>query len=208
MKKSSFLVCGAVSIAALLTLIPACSSDTGETGADAGAGRRFTGTRRPAASCEVLLESPDVLASPHVPEGTAIQYNSTPPSSGPHFASWANFIEFSKPVPMGNLVHSMEHGAVVLLYKCDSPTGPGCADLVAGLRKIRDAVKTDPMCTSAIRARIVIAPEPTLPRPIAAAAWGFTYQAACVDAPTLSQFITENYALGPENFCTEGVSAF
>lgn len=156
----------------------------------------------------MLLESPDVLQSPHVPVGSPVTYNSTPPSSGPHFPMWANFVEYDKPVPIGYLVHSMEHGAVVLLYKCESPTGPGCADLVAGLRKVRDAAKTDPMCSAAVRVRVVIAPDPTLPKPIAAAAWGFTYQAACVDEPTLNQFVAENYALGPENFCNEGITTF
>lgn len=205
----SFFSSASSAILAVLT-VAACSSSTeeGSSSGDSGAGRRFVGQQRPAASCEVVLESPEVLASPHVSEDTKIAYNSVPPSSGPHFQSWANFMEFDKPIPYGFLVHAMEHGAVVLLYKCNGPNDAGCAPLVEGLRKIRSEARTDPSCDASIRVRIVIAPDPTLPTPIAAAAWGFTYRAACVDAPTLSKFVADNYALAPENFCTPGRTGF
>jgi len=203
-------------VAALALVAPGCGSDgtstpanptptaTGTVGGDAAPDRRLPGIVRPTASCPVELESPDVLASPHVPEGTQVTYNSNPPSSGPHFPAWANFQEFDKPIERGFLVHSLEHGAVVLLYKCDSPTGPGCADLVEGLRQVRTAAATDNACDPSIRVRVIIAPDPNIDKPISATAWGFTYKADCVDAPTLSTFVRENYARGPENFCTPG----
>lgn len=211
-KRPSFLSSTCAAALAATTVLAACGDDTqtDEPATDAGssASRRFTGQQRPAASCPVVLEAPSLLDSPHIPESAPVTYNSNPPSSGPHFSSWAHFQEYDKPIAPGFLVHSMEHGAVVLLYKCDGPTAPGCAPLVEGLRKVRDAAKTDPRCDAATRVRIVIAPDPKLETPIAAAAWGFTYKADCVDAPTLSKFIADNYALAPEDFCSPGRTAF
>ena len=137
----------------------------------------------------------------HVDAGTPLTYNSNPPSSGNHYRDWANFQEFKTTVPDGNLVHSLEHGAVALLYKCE---GAACPPIIAALEKIRDGVPTDPLCTAAIRVRIIIMPYPKLDVPVAAAAWGFTYKAACLDVPTLTQFVKDNYGQSPESICAPG----
>jgi hypothetical protein len=157
------------------------------------------------AGCNVQLATPPLVASPHVPDGTAVVYDSNPPSSGPHYPEWANFQEFTSPVPDGYLVHSMEHGAVLLLYKCDDDGG-ACADRAAALRAVRDAVPTDPLCDPTIRVRIILAPRPANDVAVAAAAWGNTYRADCVDAPSLAAFIAAHYSQAPENFCSAGLT--
>jgi hypothetical protein len=153
--------------------------------------------------CNVRLEAPPLMDSPHVPEGTAVAYGSNPPSSGPHYPVWANFQEFTHPVDDGYLVHSMEHGAVLLLYKCGDDAG-ACDAMVAALRAVRDAVPTDPSCDPAIRVRIILAPRAANDVPIAAAAWGHVYRADCVDAPSLARFISDHYAMASENLCVAG----
>jgi hypothetical protein len=142
----------------------------------------------------------------HVPEGTVVTYDSNPPSSGPHYPIWADFLEYSSPVPDGYLVHSEEHGAVLLLYDCPS----GCDDVVAELRALRAAVPTDPLCDPSMgeRVRIILAPRPDNDSPIAAAAWGNTYKADCFDGASLAKFIADHYAQGPEDFCSPGQSTF
>ena len=185
----------------------ACSSSTDDSPtsgtADAGADRRLPGPIHPAASCPVTIETPELVAGAHVPEGTVITYNSNPPSSGPHYPVWANFQEYTAPLDEGYLVHSLEHGAIALLYKCD-PTTPACAPTIDALRKIRDAMPTDSMCDTSIRVRVVIAPFPKLDAPVAAVAWGITYKADCVDVPTLTAFAKDNYARSTENICAPG----
>jgi hypothetical protein len=155
---------------------------------------------KPASSCDVTIESPPVGPVTHVGEGTPIAYCSNPPSGGNHYPVWANFQEYSAPVDWPYLVHSMEHGAVVLLYKCDPP---GCTEIVEQLRTVRDNAAPDPLCALGTK-RIIIAPSPDIDTKVAAAAWGKTYQAACVDMPTLEAFVRDNYAKGPENFCNAG----
>jgi len=195
-----------------VSLVVACggSSDGNEASSggtpvgDAGKDRRLPGPVHPPASCPVTLESPDTSGGGmHLPEGTPITYNSNPPSSGPHYPVWASFKEYTTTFDDGYLVHSLEHGAVALLYKCD-PATPACKTTIDGLRKIRDAFPTDPSCDAMTRVRIIIAPYPKLDVPVAATAWGFTYKADCLDVPTLTQFVKDNYALSPENICAPG----
>lgn len=198
-----------VSVALAASLVVACGStssgdDDGSSGGSGVDGGRPRGPTHPAASCPVTIQGFDTTGGGmHVAEGTPVTYNSNPPSSGPHYPVWANFQEFKTTFDDGYLVHSLEHGAVALLYKCD-PASASCAPTIDALRKIRDAFPTDPSCDSSIRVRIIVAPYPKLDVPVAAAAWGFTYKADCVDVPTLTQFAKDNYALSPENLCAPG----
>lgn len=65
----------------------------------------------------------------HVPDGSRTGYKHQPPSSGPHYSSagaprpWAPYRD---PVPAGAFVHNLEHGGVVLVYRC---SGSECDDL-------------------------------------------------------------------------------
>jgi hypothetical protein len=193
---------GATATATVVACGGSGGDDASPTG-DAGGDRRLPGPIHPPASCLVTIDTPEPLTAMHVPEGTVITYNSIPPCSGSHYPVWANFQEFTQPLDEGYLVHSLEHGAIALLYKCD-PAAPGCAQTIEALRKIRDSQPTDPTCDASIRVRVVIAPFPKLDVPVAAAAWGITYKAECVDVPTLTQFAKDNYARSPENICAAG----
>ncbi len=55
----------------------------------------------------------------HMPPGSRISYGTNPPTSGPHFPTWVNpgFYETAK--GRSNLVHSLEHGMIVIHY--DTP---------------------------------------------------------------------------------------
>jgi len=159
-----------------------------------------------AAACNVRLAMPPLMGALHIPQDASVVYDSNPPSSGPHYVTWANFQEFSEPVDDRYLVHSLEHGAVLLLYKCEDAGCP--AGLVEGLREVRNAIATDPLCDPSIRVRVIIAPRPKNDVMVAAAAWGYTYRADCLDAASLTQFVNAHYAMGPENFCDPGQTSF
>jgi hypothetical protein len=199
-------ICGAVVLACGDGSTGSDPVPTGDGGRIDGGGPtkdsgRLPAPLRPPASCEVIIDTPELLASPHVTEGSQNTYNSNPPSSGPHYPQWANFQEFSAPLEEGYLVHSLEHGAVALLYKCE---GAACAPTIEALKKIRDSLPNDPLCDATIRVRVIIAPYPKLDVPVAAVAWGWTYKAQCVDVPTLTQFAKDRAAQGPENICAAG----
>jgi hypothetical protein len=184
-------------------LVAACSSDpVSKPTQPSGVVAPYT---IPAGACTATLEGPAILQSLHVPPGTPVTYNSNPPSSGNHYAIWAAFREYDKPVDRRYYVHSMEHGAVVFLYKCAGPTE--CPDIVAGLRRAIDAMPKDPLCSD-VKNRIILTPDPLIDTKVAVAAWGFTYEADCVDQATLVDFAKAHYARAPEDFCSPGQADF
>jgi hypothetical protein len=61
-----------------------------------------------------------------------IAYNSTPPTSGPHYESVANWGVHNEPVRYEHLVHNLEDGGVVVYYQCPEE----CPELVEQLREI------------------------------------------------------------------------
>ena len=159
--------------------------------------------------CEISVDAPAFLPAVHVAIGTHVEYDSNPPSSGPHYPVWAAFQTWPTVLQREYYVHDMEHGAVVLLYKCDHAAGGaagGCADTVAALEQVRAALPDDPLCDKSIRVRVVITEDPLLDVPFAAAAWGWTYKAKCLDVPSLTDFAKAHYGQGTEPICANGAT--
>lgn len=52
----------------------------------------------------------------HVSSGTDINYDRIPPTSGTHYTSTVQAGFYEQTQPLGSLVHSLEHGAVVVYY--------------------------------------------------------------------------------------------
>lgn len=55
----------------------------------------------------------------HLPEGSKIDYKFNPPTSGDHYPSWISKGFYDEPRMDGNLIHSQEHGYVVIWYNCE-----------------------------------------------------------------------------------------
>lgn len=54
-----------------------------------------------------------------VQEVAKFTYNSNPPSSGPHLPTWVKAGIYDSPQSEGELLHSLEHGYVVISYNCN-----------------------------------------------------------------------------------------
>ncbi len=202
----------ALAAAFLGSLAPACFSSTnvGPGGPDPDAAgladtERLDGyPLHPQAPCLVTVDAPPLLSRDHVAIGTPVQYDSNPASSGPHYPIWAAYQPYTVPVDPRYYVHDEEHGAIILLYNCAGSTD--CQSDVAGLQRVVASIPPDPLCVgNGVSVRYVLAPDPTIPTPIAAAAWGFVYTAACLDLPSLEQFASAHHAQGPEEICSDGV---
>jgi hypothetical protein len=155
------------------------------------------------ASCAVdVMSHPLLSPSNHVDVGTAVAYNSMPPSSGPHYGAWAEYKTYNETVDDRYLVHNLEHGAVVIWHKCATPGTCGAA--VTAIEQVLTSIPSDPTCAAPYRLRVVVVPSPTLDVPVAAAAWGWTYKAQCVDAPSLKTFVQGRLRQGPEDTCAPG----
>lgn len=155
----------------------------------------------PRGECGAVETSYENGTRAHVSECSDLEYEMSPPVFGDHYPIWAAFQSYEFPVPLGYLVHSLEHGAVVFFYDCPD----GCADEVSEVQAFIDELPVDPLCTGAVERRVILVPRPDLGARWAAAAWGYSVRATCFDRAIFRQFYDDHVAQGPENLCNPGV---
>lgn len=158
-----------------------------------------------AGPCGVTTARIAVDSALHVDQGTPLSFSSNPPAGGDHYPFWATWGAHSTAVPRGNWIHNLEHGGIALLYRCAARAA--CPETAAKLEAIAGALPQDPACSGDVRARVIVTPDPDLPEgvEVAAAAWGATLVARCVDDAAIRAFAIEHYAKAPENTCAQGV---
>lgn len=120
----------------------------------------------------------------HVPDGTKEDYNSNPPTSGSHYANSKPGGIYDKPIPDGNLIHSMEHGAVILWYKSDIP-----ATESAQLKSIFSSVPVG---------KKIMVPRDNLDVAVALTSWGRLLKLQTIDEGQIKSFMETNEDRGPE----------
>lgn len=128
-------------------------------------------------SCIPGLRVP-ILDYPHVSE-QAIQdvvYNSSPPTSGPHYAASVAPGIYRTHLPPGQTVHGQEHGRVVIHYRPDTPD-----DVVRELESIAKRHLRD----------TVVHPNPDLDTQIALTAWGRIDTLDTFDEARIVYFVDE-----------------
>jgi hypothetical protein len=180
----------------------ASNAGTGNAGAAGASGAGTGGSASGIGPCNVdIVESPPASAV-HETQCTEIAYTTNPPSGGNHYAIWAAFQTYGYPVPVGFVVHALEHGAIALWYNCPG----GCADEVAEVQAFIDSQPEDPLCQglSAVR-RALLLPNPALPSRWAASAWGYALTADCFDEAEFGAFYTAHYGQAPEQLCNDGL---
>ena len=145
----------------------------------------------------------------HVPEPQRITYQHLPPSSGNHWFCWAAWKLPANPLPPERFIHNLEHGAVVLLYRCPAPDGgfPDGAFAVDGggpcpaeAAQLASFVAQAPVDPTLSRSRYLISPQEKLPTKFAAVAWGWTLERDVLDVAEFNCFSTTHLAQSPENF--------
>lgn len=132
----------------------------------------------------------------HVAEGSVINYQHNPPASGPHYPVWLRYQEYTTAIARGYWVHNLEHGAIVFLYRPDTP-----AATVTALRDVFRGLPNDPQCSHS-RALMLI--DPLMPRPVAAVAANWLLEGDTVDAQAMRDFALQHRNHAPENICEGG----
>jgi hypothetical protein len=102
------------------------------------------------------------LANRHISESEVglINYNSDPPTSGPHLPNIANWGVSREPIVKELQVHNLEDGGVIVQYNCPL-TNPECASLIEKLAGIVRRYSRNG----------ILAPYPGLKEKIALTAW-------------------------------------
>jgi hypothetical protein len=126
----------------------------------------------------------------HVPESTQITYNTNPPTSGRHYGTATQPGFYVEPRPAGNLVHSLEHGAVVIYYDPAKLTDEVRQSLTRFVQAHRDT------WASVI---VVPNPDPQPDAPFILTAWTKMLKLDSYDIPTIRAFLAEYLGRGPEN---------
>ena len=136
------------------------------------------------AMAQVVTE-PD-LGRNHVSAGTPMEYRSDPPTSGTHWDVWVDPGFYEQEQPLGALVHSLEHGHVVIYFGDVGGEALGeIEDWAATWRGNFDG--------------IVAVPRSDLGAGVILTAWTHLLRMDAFDAAAAAAFVDRYRGRGPEN---------
>lgn len=128
----------------------------------------------------------------HVAEGTNVNYDTMPPTSGPHYSTpaEAGFYEESQSPRLERLVHSLEHGAVVVYYDPEALT-PAARENLRGFANRYTGEWSS----------VIVVPHPAEDpdTPYVLTAWRHDLTMNEYDEATVRAFLAEFLGRGPEN---------
>ena len=142
-----------------------------------------------------------------MPEG--FEYNSYPPTTGPHHPSPAVWDVYGEPIPQRHLIHNLEHGGIVIQYGSEIPEST-VNEMIAWYREDPNGIIIAPLPENEQAAK--------LDDRIALSAWwaeladesnplsevereeGRLLTCTDFDEEAFSDFRDENRAHGPERF--------
>jgi len=134
------------------------------------------------------METPEDLGNEHLAEGETFSGYSVPPSSGPHSPSPTETgVIYSEPQPNEELVHAMEHGAVV--FWVNSGMAPKLQE-----RAEEMVLETYDQGYESL----IVAPTDQIQEPFAMSAWGTIQRCVGVDGETIRSFVDQFYGSGLE----------
>jgi hypothetical protein len=117
------------------------------------------------------------------------EYNSNPPTSGSHDSDWKRAGVYNQPEGDGYLVHSLEHGYIVMSHNCKEDD----KDCLAFVDKLKERVTKDSY-------KLILVPRPNLDTNFALTAWTRldTFNLADASTQRVEQFIKAFRNQGPE----------
>lgn len=131
---------------------------------------------------------------------TEVKYNSNPPTSGDHYADWVRAGVYDTSKDDRNLVHSLEHGYVIMHYKCSDGQGKSEAS---------QSAKQDAQCEEKknklakiyekkSKRKLIVVPRENLDTNFALTAWTYLDKFDVFDEERFTKFIDAHKDQGPE----------
>lgn len=144
-------------VAALLLLTAACDDGSADPAAESPTTTAAPPSATGAPACSPEGAEPlDPASARHViPGGPEPEFQSDPPTSGPHQTGSLPSGAVREPIPRAKQVGLLEGGAVLVQYRDQDES------VIARIEAVADAKK------------VVVAPNPDLPAPIVLTAWTF-----------------------------------
>ena len=167
----------ALILAAVATILPACGTSNDGT---------------PTTSSGMTAMDPGIETfadegNTHVPVGTVITYNTDPPTSGNHYPDPQEGGFYTKVIDPGFLVHTMEHGGIIIYY---DKAFVAAGDLDK-LKKLAEDHKGD-------FSTICVVPRTDPTYPIILTAWTHRLRLSQYDQTRIDGFVTLYLGQGPE----------
>jgi hypothetical protein len=165
----------------LALILPACGSSHSDT-----SGGATDPSPNPVFSDPGIQTFPDE-GHAHVVVGTALVYGTDPPTSGPHYPYPQAGGYYTTPIAAGFLVHSMEHGGVIIYYNPATVTDAEKSSLMA-LANAHPGIFSQVVC--------VPRTDPTYP--IILTAWTHWLRLTTYDQSRIDGFLALFLGNGPE----------
>jgi len=138
-----------------------------------------------AAGCGPVKTYPELTRAPHIaPTDPPPKYNSTPPTSGQHFAQPAQWGSHDDSVDNRIIVHNLEHGGVIINYKDVSPSD------VDKLNTLADSFDDG----------VVAQPNKDITSPVVLTSWRTLQACKKVSVQAIRHFISAHCNKAPEKF--------
>lgn len=142
----------------------------------------------------------------HVPVGTEVHYSTNPPVFGPHYAEWTKSGVYSEPQDDRNLVHSLEHGYVILSYKCTTPNAQPTIKNDATLSGKLDSLdecnqrkaELEQVYNKKGKHKLIVVARMNLETDFALTAWGYLDKFNEFEEKRIDKFIDSHLDNGPE----------
>jgi hypothetical protein len=125
-------------------------------------------------------------------DGSHEPYNTDPPTSGAHYGNpmtplAAGFYDTA--IPDENLVHSLEHGYVIIWYDCAQFSEVGCTNAKNVIKSVISSVGTY---------KVIGVPRENMQTPIALTSWGRLFRLSDANQPQMLAFVKNNREKSPE----------
>jgi hypothetical protein len=180
MKRNILTIGSALLVGAIVVVAIVAQRQSGE-----GPVQDVVGVSEAQANCDDVEEFEEQEAE-HIDVGAEhLPYNSSPPTSGPHYEIPAESTFFTEQIPPEQVVHNLEHGNIVIWYSPDAPQET--------LDDIEALVGQEPTATVAL-------PYTDLESPYTFALTGWTSMQKCeqVSQDVVNEFRTDWQGEGPE----------
>jgi hypothetical protein len=124
----------------------------------------------------------------HVPDGTEVEYDSEPPTSGPHYARWAPPDIYREVIADELLVHNLEHGHIVVYYE------PGRISTESATKITELTDRYDGQWDA-----VLAVPRPGMDAELTLTAWTYKMELDEFDEELIDAFVDAYRGKGPEN---------
>lgn len=149
------------------------------------------------------------LGRGHIEIGKEVQYNSNPPTSGSHYPDWVRAGIYENERDDRNLVHSLEHGYVILSAKCNTSTSLSAGMQSEKLEEATESGEVNVECKQRKdqltkvyekkgKRKLIVVPRENLDTNFALTAWTYIDKFDTFDAARIEKFIDAHLNQGPE----------